>query len=132
MIRKFNSIICVFLHPIVKIVHSVCYMYPTITTLFFFLGKLANVLLKNFVTTLGAFFDALIQCTDGCTEVLWLLVQTHHIIRCSHKRYKNRHFSQRMIFRYCEEGSGEPVQTCRLPRAFAASTRDLYIYYVVQ
>ena len=73
-----------------------------------------------------------IQRTDGCTEVLWLVVQTHHIICCSHKRYKNRHFNQHKIFRYCEEGSGEPVQTCRLPRAFAASTRDLDIYYIVQ
>ena len=27
MIRKFNSIICRFLHPIVKITHSVSYMY---------------------------------------------------------------------------------------------------------
>ena len=73
----------------------------------------------------GSIFKASIQRTDGCTEVLWLLVQTHHIIRCSYKRYKNRHFNQHMIFRYCEEGSGEPVQTCSLPRAFAASTRDL-------
>ena len=48
----------------------------------FFLGKLANVLLRNFYyNALGAFFDALIQRTDGCTEILWLLVQTHHIIR---------------------------------------------------
>ena len=100
----------------------------TITTLFFFLGKLANVLLRNFYyNALGAFFDALIQRTDGCTEFLWLLVQTHHIIRCSHKRCKNRHFNQHMIFRYCIEGSDEPVQTCILPRAFAASTRDLDI-----
>ena len=53
-----------------------------ITTLFFFLGKVANVLLRNFYyNALGAFFDALIQRTDGCTEFLWLLVQTHHIIR---------------------------------------------------
>ena len=66
----------------------------TITTLGFFLGKLANVLLRNFYyNALGAFFDALIQRTDGCTEFLWLLVQTHHIIRCSHKRCKNRHFN---------------------------------------
>ena len=108
--------------------------YPkTITTLFFFLGKLADVLLKEFYyNALGAFFKALIQRTDGCTEVLWLLVQTHHIIRCSHKRYKNRHFNQHMIFQYQDEDSGEPVQTCRLPRAFAASTRDLDIYYIVQ
>ena len=81
---------------------------------------------------MGAFFKALIQRTDCCTEVLWLLVQTHHTIRCSHNRYKNRHFNQHMIFRYCEEGSGEPVQTSRLQRAFAASTRDLDIYYIVQ
>ena len=37
-----------------------------------------------------------------------------------------------MIFRYYEEGLGEPVQMCRLPRAFAASTKDLDIYYIVQ
>ena len=79
-----------------------------------------------------AFFDALIQRTDGCTEVLWLLVQTHHSIRCSHKRYENRYFSQHMIFRYCDEGSGEPVQTCRLPRAFTASTRDPDTYRIVR
>ena len=55
----------------------------TITTLFFFiLGKLANVLLRIFYyNALEAFFDALIQRTDGCTEFLGLLVQTHHIIR---------------------------------------------------
>ena len=81
---------------------------------------------------MGAFFDALIQHTDGCTEVVGLLVQTHHIIFCSHKRYRNRHFNQHMKFRYCEEGSGKPVQTCRLQRAFAASTRDLDIYNTVQ
>ena len=85
-----------------------------------------------YYNALGAFFDALIQRTDGCTEVLWLLVQSHHSIRCSHKRYKNRYFSQHMIFRYCDEGSGEPVQTCRLPRAFAASTRDPDTYRIVQ
>ena len=105
----------------------------TITTLGFFLGKLANVLLRNFYyNALGAFFDALIQRTGCCTEFLWLLVQTHHIIRCSHKRCKNCHFNQHMIFRYCIEGSGEPMQTCILPRAFAASTRDLDVYYIVQ
>ena len=102
----------------------------TITTLFF--GKLANVLLRNFITThLGHFFKTLIQRTDGCTEVLCLLVQTHHTNRCSHKRYKNRHFRQHIIFRYCDEGSGEFVQTCRLPRAFADSTRDLDTYCIV-
>ena len=105
----------------------------TITTLFFLFCKLANVLLRKiYYNALGAFFDALIQRTDGCTEFLWSLVQTHHIIRCSHKRCKNCHFNQHMIFRYYIEGSGEPVQTCILPRAFAASTRDLDIYYIVQ
>ena len=74
----------------------------------------------------------MIQRTDGLTEVLWLLVQTHHINHCSHKRYKNRHFNQHMIFRYYKEGSDEPVQTCRLKRAFAANKRDLDIYYIVQ
>ena len=100
---------------------------------FFFLGKLANVSLRNFYyNALGAFFDALIQRPDGCTEFLWLLMQTHHIIRCSHKRCKNRLFNQHMIFRCCIEGSGEPVQTCILARAFVASTRDLDISYIVQ
>ena len=103
-----------------------------VTTLYFFLGKLANVLLRDFITTHWEHFKALIQRTDGCTEVLWLLVQTHHIIHCSHKGYKNRHFNQHMIFRHCEEGSGEPVQLCRLTRAFAASTRDLDISFIVQ
>ena len=56
----------------------------------FFLGKLANVLLWNFYyNALGAFFDALIQRTDGCTEFLWLLVQPHHSIHCSYKWYIN-------------------------------------------
>ena len=86
----------------------------------------------NLLQHTGSIFKALIRRTDGCTEVLWLLTQTHHIIRCSHKRYKNRPFNQHMIFRYCERRSGEPVQTCRLPRAFAPSTRDLNIYYIVQ
>ena len=82
--------------------------------------------------TRSIFFKALTQRTDGCTKVLWLLLQTHRSSRCLHKRYKNRHFSQQVIFRYCDEGSGEPMQTCRLPRAFAASTRDLDIYRIVQ
>ena len=69
---------------------------------------------------------------DIRTELQAPVVQTHHTIRCSRKRYKNRHFNQHMIFRYCEKGSGEPVQTSRLQRAFAASTRDLDIYYIVQ
>ena len=58
-----------------------------------------------YCNALETFFKALIQRTDCCTEVMWLLVQTHHIIRCSHKRYKNRYFNQHMIFPYCEEGS---------------------------
>ena len=78
------------------------------------------------------FFDALIQRTDGCTDVPWLLVQTHRSIRCSHKRCTNRHLSQHMIFWYCYEGSGEPVQRCRLPRAYAASTIDLDTNRIVQ
>ena len=93
----------------------------TITTLFFFLGKLANVLLRNFYyNALGAFFDALIQRTDGCTEFLWLLVQPHHSIHCSYKRYINRYLSQHMIFQYQDEDSGEPMQMYRLNRAFSA------------
>ena len=93
----------------------------TITTLGFFLGKLANVLLRNFYyNALGAFFDALIQRTDGCTEFMWLLVQPHHSIHCSYKRYKNRYLSQHMIFQYQDEDSGEPVQMYRLVRAFSA------------
>ena len=87
----------------------------------FFLGKLANVLLRNFYyNALRAFFDALIQRTDGCTEFLWLLVQPHHSIHCSYKRYINRYLSQHMIFQYQDEDSGEPVQMYRLARAFSA------------
>ena len=87
----------------------------------FFLGKLANVLLRKFYyNALGAFFDALIQRTDGCTEFLWLLVQPHHSIHCSYKRYINRYLSQHMIFQYQDEDSGEPVQMYRLARAFFA------------
>ena len=86
-----------------------------------FLGELANVLLRNFYyNALGAFFDALIQRTDGCTEFLWLLVQPHHSIHCSYKRYINRYLSQHMIFQYPYEDSGEPVQMYRLARAFSA------------
>ena len=69
--------------------------------------------MRNFITThsaLGAFFDALIQRTDCFIDVPWLLVQPHHSIRCSYKRYTNRHLSQHMIFQYCDEDSGEPVQ----------------------
>ena len=58
----------------------------TITTLYCFLCKLANVLLRNFITTHWEhFFDALIQCTDGCLDVPWLLVQPHNSIHCSYK-----------------------------------------------
>ena len=59
-------------------------------------------------------------------------MQTHHSIRCWHKRCTNRHLSQHMIFWYCYEGSGEPVQRCRLPRAYAASTKDLNTNRIVQ
>ena len=92
-----------------------------ITTLVFILGKLANVLLWNFYNNaLGAFFDALIQRTDGCTEFLWLLVQPHHSIHCSYKRNINRYLSQHMIFQYQDEDSGEPMQMYRPARAFSA------------
>ena len=85
----------------------------------FFLGRLANVLLRNFYfNALAAFFDALIQRTDGCTEFLWLLVQPHHSIHC--KRYINRYLSQHMIFQYQDKDSGEPMQMYRLARAFSA------------
>ena len=88
------------------------------TVLGFFLGKLANVLLRIFYY--NAFFDAFIQRTDGCTEFLGLLVQPHHSIHCSYKRYINRCLSQHMIFQYHDEDSGEPVQMYRLARAFSA------------
>ena len=68
----------------------------------------------------GSIFDALVQRTDGCTDVQWLLVQIFHSIRCSHKRYTNRHLSQHMRFWYCDEGSGQPVQMFRLARDFSA------------
>ena len=78
----------------------------------FFLGKLANVLLRNLITTHWEhFLDALIQRTDGCLDVPWLLVQPHHSIHCSYKRYINRYLSQHIIFQYQDEDSGEPVQT---------------------
>ena len=64
--------------------------------------------------------DVLIERTDGCIDMPWLLVQTHNSIRCSHKRYTNHHLSQRMIYPYCDEDSVEPVQMCRLARAFSA------------
>ena len=91
----------------------------------FFLSKLAKFLSRNFIQDTGSILKHLIQRTGCCTEVMWLLVQTHHSIRCSHKRYKNSHFGQHMIFWYSDEGSGEPLQTCRLPRAFSSSTRDI-------
>ena len=92
-----------------------------ITTLFFFLGKLANVFIEEFYyNALGAFFDALIQRTGGCPDVPWLLVQPNHRIHCSFKRHTNRYLSQHMIFQYCDEESVEPVQMYRLARAFSA------------
>ena len=63
-----------------------------------------------YYNALGAFFDALIQRTDGCTEFLWLLMQPHHSIHCSYKRYINRYLSQHMIFQYQDEDSGEPIK----------------------
>ena len=72
---------------------------------FVFLGKLANILLRNFITTHWEHFDALIQRTDGCLDVPRLLVQPHHSIHCSHKWYTNRHLSQHMIFQYCDKDS---------------------------
>ena len=68
----------------------------------------------------GSIFDALIQRTDGCLDVPWLLMQPHHSIHCSYKRYTNRYLSQHMIFQYQDEDSGEPVQMYRLARAFSA------------
>ena len=38
-------------------------------------------------------------------------------VHCSHKRYTNNYLSQQMIFQYCDEDSGEPVQMYRLARA---------------
>ena len=41
------------------------------------LGKLAKVLLRIFYyNALGAYFDALIQRTDGCTNVPWCRLTT--------------------------------------------------------
>ena len=101
--------------------------------LLFCLGKLANVLLRNFITThwehfLKHWYNALMVAQKSCG--CWCRLTTSFAVHI--RRYRNRNFNQHMIFRYCEEGSGEPVQTCRLPRAFAASTRDLDIYYIVQ
>ena len=81
----------------------------------FFLGKLAQIIFS----ALGA-FDALIHRTDSCPDKLWLLVQPHHSIHSSYKRYTNRHLSQHMLFRYCDKDSGEPVQMYRLASAFSA------------
>ena len=54
-----------------------------ITTLIVFLGKLVNVLLKNFYyNALGAFFDALVQRTDGCTDFLLTSVKIFTLKRC--------------------------------------------------
>ena len=87
----------------------------------FFLCKLANVFIEEFYyNALGAFFDALIQRTDCCPDVPWLLVQPHHSIRCSYKRHTNRYLSQHMIFQYCDEDSVEPMQMYRLAGAFSA------------
>ena len=91
-----------------------------ITTLYLFLGKLANFLLRNFITTHWEHFDALIQRTDGCLDVQWLLVQPHYSIHCSYKRYINRYLSQHMIFQYQDEDSGEPVKMYSLARTFSA------------
>ena len=79
-----------------------------------------NIAVYGSATALGAFFDALIQRTDVCTEFLWLLVQPHHSIHWSYKRYINRYLSQHMIFQYQDEDSGERVQMYRLARAFSA------------
>ena len=73
-----------------------------------------------YYNALGAFFDALIQRTDGVPDVPWLLVQPHHSIHCSYKRHTNCYLSQHMIFQYCDEDSVEPVQMYRLARAFSA------------
>ena len=78
-------------------------------------------LLRNFITTHWVhFFDELIQRTDGCPDVPWLLVQPHHSIHYSYKRHTNRYLSQHIIFQYCDEDSVEPVQMYRLARAFSA------------
>ena len=69
---------------------------------------------------LGAFFDALIERTDGCLDVPWLLVQHRLSIHCSYKLYTNRYLSQHMIFQYQDKDSGEPVQMYRLARTFSA------------
>ena len=68
----------------------------------------------------GSIFDTLIQRTDCCLDVPWLLVQPHHSIHCSYKRYTTRRLSQHIIFQYCDEDSGESVQMYRLARPFSA------------
>ena len=115
----------------------------------FFLVKLAKVLLMNFIATHWEhFIDALQQHTDGCTDVPWLLMQAHHSIRCSHKWCTNLHFSQHMIFRYCDEAQASlckcadsqkpllpaheishcpvtmPALICRLTRVYAAGVNS--------
>ena len=73
-----------------------------------------------YYNALGAFYDALIQRTDGCLDVPWLLVQPHHSIHCSYKRHTNRFLSQHMIFQYFDEDSGVSMEMYRLTRAFSA------------
>ena len=84
-------------------------------SLLIFLDRLAKVLLRNCITTHYKHFGALLQHTDGCTNVPWLLVQAHHSIRYSHKRYTNRHSNQHMILCYCNglRRACANMQTCQ-------------------
>ena len=61
------------------------------------LSTLSHSSIKDFYyNVLRTLFEALIQRTDG--------------LRCSHLWHTNRNVSQLMRFRYCEEGSDEPLQ----------------------
>ena len=58
---------------------------------YFFLGNKAKVLLRIFYyNALGAFFEALIQRTDGCTNLLWLLISHRQNILLAHSNKGSR------------------------------------------
>ena len=59
-----------------------------------------------------------------CTHLLRLLVLTHQSLRWSYKLDTNRHLSQSIGIWFCDEGSWEPMQMCRLAKAFSARTND--------
>ena len=78
---------------------------------------------------MGAFFDALIQRTDGCLDVPWLLVQPQHSSHCSYKRHTNRFLSQHMIFQYCDEDSGEPEPSLHRKKKIESSNRFWMLFH---